>query len=86
MNFINILLNHESESKMLELNNNEVALVSGADAAATRMPGTNSWGEKSSGSSPLTNGTLACIAELGIRSGGNGDLSHILYCRIINRD
>lgn len=30
---------------MIELNSSELNLVSGGDAAATRRPGTNSWGE-----------------------------------------
>jgi hypothetical protein len=35
-------------NEMLELNVEEVVLVSGGDAAATRQPGQNSWGEYSS--------------------------------------
>lgn len=69
---------------MLELDNNEVTLVSGADAAATRLPGTNSWGEQSTGDSGLTNGTLECIAELGRRGGGYGSIFNIFYCRRLN--
>ncbi len=30
---------------MKVLNSQELAAVAGADAAATRLPGTNSWGE-----------------------------------------
>ncbi|MDK2125746.1 hypothetical protein [Parachitinimonas caeni] len=33
---------------MIELKEDELELVSGGDAAATRQPGQNSWGEWSS--------------------------------------
>ncbi|MDK2125747.1 hypothetical protein [Parachitinimonas caeni] len=32
---------------MIELKEDELELVSGGDAAATRQPGQNSWGENS---------------------------------------
>jgi hypothetical protein len=38
--------------KIIELNHEEILAVSGGDAAATRSPGQNSWGESPESSEP----------------------------------
>lgn len=56
------------------LNSNEIALIAGADAAATRLPGTNSWGESTGADYGLTD----CLRDN--QAFGGGGVFGVLYC------
>ena len=51
---------------MQEINDIEINMISGADAAATRLPGTNSWGENVDPYRPLGD----CLEN--VRENGGG--------------
>jgi hypothetical protein len=53
---------------MQELIGSEIALVAGADAAATRGPGTNSWGETAAAVLERERGE--CLTWVGAAGGG----------------
>lgn len=48
---------------MFILNDDEIQCVSGGDAAATRPPGTNSWGETPAGAAYNNSGPIRRIFD-----------------------
>lgn len=59
---MDILVNSEIELKIL--NNHELAAVFGGDAAATRAPGTNSWGERDSIDDETAQDMASCLGGM----------------------
>lgn len=55
---------------MFELTKSEIQVVNGGDAAATRLPGTNSWGETPAG--------VACNNSGPIRRAIDRMIDHVL--------